>query len=394
MKQLFFVLGLIFLSTFSKLAEASPITSVPFAFLDNRIITPVYINGQGPFYMMLDTGATNILSNEAAKLLKLNSYNSFPIEGGGESSVQASYCDVQQVQIGNKALHNSRFICMDFKDMQKAIGFPRLDGFIGYEFLSQFLVEINFDQMKISISNFSEAPAPKVDNQVIPLLFDGGPTPLITAALDGVSGNFLLDTGDRASATLSLPFIKNNSLEVKYNPPFSMMTGFGIGGPLKTSMAFATEIKMTGATFTSPLIRMPVSNSKGLNDPTIAGTLGMGLFRQFNIVIDYSRQRLVLSKNSAFTQDRSFDRSGMWLSLADGGFLINDVLIGGPAWTAGLRANQLILAVDGVPSSKIDLLTLREQLKDRRNDQVVVLIKDKDRNREATISLRDLIAIP
>ena len=116
MKNVTGALGWIFATLFiSDGAVAAPSN---FEFQDNRIIIQVMINGQGPFHMMFDTGATNILSNELAKALRLRQYDRFSVSGGGENALSASYCDVQSLEITDHVLEGSRFICMDIADMQ------------------------------------------------------------------------------------------------------------------------------------------------------------------------------------------------------------------------------------------------------------------------------------
>lgn len=392
MRNLNFTVVWIFAAFLSLLnsVQAAPSS---FELQDNRIIIQVLINGQGPFFMMFDTGATNILSNEVAESLKLSQYDRFPIYGGGENTLYASYCDVNSLEVSDQVLSRSRFICMDVADMQKAIGFPRLDGLIGFEVFNQFLTEINFDKMQIRLQSFSARKPLSHSDKSIPLSFQG-PMPVVDAVLDGVPGKFWLDTGDRASATLSLPFIQNNYLRQKYGPEFSTMTGYGLGGPMKTSMVFASNLDLGGMAFTNTLIRLPDMKSRGLNDPASAGTIGMGLLRQFNLLFDYSRREMVLSKNFRFEQDRLFDRSGMWIAPAADGFLILDVLENGPAWNAGLRVNHRILNVNGVSALEVDVLDLREQLKDPTRKQVIVQVTDGSKVSTVSILLRNLLTTP
>jgi hypothetical protein len=389
MRNVIVALGLIFTSVFLNSAQAAPSS---FELQDNRIIIQVLINGRGPFYMMLDTGATNILSNEVAAALNLQQYNRFPVSGGGENTVYASYCDVQSLEITDQVLPSSRFICMDVADMRSAIGFPHLDGLIGYEVFSQFLTEINFDRMQISLQSFSKRKALVASDFSVALSFQG-PMPVVDAVLDGIPGKFWLDTGDRASATLSLPFIQNNSLREKYSPKFSTMTGYGLGGPMKTSMAFASALDLGGMLFQNTLIRLPDMKSRGLNDPASAGTIGMGILRQFNLLFDYSRREMIISKNSVFAQDRSFDRSGMWIAPSSEGFLIMDVFENSPAWNAGLRAGQQILSVNGAAASSMSVLRVREQLKDPKIKQVILVVKYGGRTGTVSVFLRDLLSL-
>ncbi|MNT36728.1 hypothetical protein D3C72_1728320 [compost metagenome] len=100
---------------------------------------------------------------------------------------------------------------------------------------------------------------------------------------------------------------------------------------------------------------------------------------------------MVLSKNSSFEQDRSFDRSGMWIAPSTDGFLIMNVLENGPAWNAGLRMGQQILAVDGVTALDINVLELRERLKDSDLKQIILTVQDGIRRGRVSIFLRELL---
>lgn len=341
--------------------------------------------------MMLDTGATNILSHEVAKALNLPLEKNVPVGGGGENIIYGSYCQVDKLEVASQVMPRSRFLCMDVRDMHQGIGFPYLDGLIGYEVFAQFLTEVNFDRMEISLKSFSERQTLQNGEQVVPFGWYGT-TPLVQGRIDGIAANFWLDTGDRASATLALPFIGQYKLMDRYQPGFSMMTGYGLGGPLKTAMVFAENFQLGELSFSKTLLRLPTSKSRALSLSGVAGTIGMGLLRQFNLVFDYSRQEMVLSPNNAFEQDRSFDRSGMWISPLDSGeFEIRDVLQGSPAWDAGLRVGHVVIAVDGVSSAQTSVLEVREILKDPSRSYVRLSVRVGSEVKVVRVLLRDLI---
>ncbi|MNU08508.1 hypothetical protein D3C72_2545870 [compost metagenome] len=67
------------------------------------------------------------------------------------------------------------------------------------------------------------------------------------------------------------------------------------------------------------------------------------------------------------------------------------MLQGGPAWVAGLRSNQMILAINGVTTSEIDILTLREQLKDPQHKKMTVLVQEGSQTATVTVYLKNLI---
>jgi S1-C subfamily serine protease len=86
----------------------------------------------------------------------------------------------------------------------------------------------------------------------------------------------------------------------------------------------------------------------------------------------------------------TFDRSGMWLNGAKQGFKIVDVGKGTPADTAGLRAGDVITAVDGQPVSAIHLYDLRKRLRnDAPGTTVTITVTRDGAPQTAKLTLRD-----
>ena len=69
----------------------------------------------------------------------------------------------------------------------------------------------------------------------------------------------------------------------------------------------------------------------------------------------------------------TFDKSGMWINLGDGGFAMADVAVGSPAKEAGLVVGDIITAVDGKPSASLALSEARELFRMRPDGTVVRL---------------------
>jgi carboxyl-terminal processing protease len=79
----------------------------------------------------------------------------------------------------------------------------------------------------------------------------------------------------------------------------------------------------------------------------------------------------------------------MWFNQGDGGYKIVDVTEGGPAEAAGLKADDVITAVDGKPAQSIPLYEARRRLRDDAPGTVVTFaVKGKG---EVKVTLRDLI---
>ena len=111
--------------------------------------------------------------------------------------------------------------------------------------------------------------------------------PLVDGTLDGASGKFGVDTGARLSLLLHGPFVNQNDLRTKYHPQVSGVTGWGLGGPIRSQIDRGKLLTMGKLQVRNPLVRLPLQKSGGLTISDTAGLIGADILRQFNIPLDY-----------------------------------------------------------------------------------------------------------
>lgn len=86
-----------------------------------------------------------------------------------------------------------------------------------------------------------------------------------------------------------------------------------------------------------------------------------------------------------------WDRSGLWMNLADGGYRIEDVAIGSPAAAAGLKTGDTILSVNGRSATALPLAEAREILKSAPGTAVRLQVRSGEATREVEVVLKDLV---
>jgi C-terminal processing protease CtpA/Prc len=91
-------------------------------------------------------------------------------------------------------------------------------------------------------------------------------------------------------------------------------------------------------------------------------------------------------------QRTTFDRSGLWINAAKGGYIVTYAAAGSPAAEAGLHAGDVILGIDGQPARAEGLSNARELLRARpAGTRVPMLVKGKSGTRRIVLTLRDRI---
>jgi predicted aspartyl protease len=115
------------------------------------VMVPVGVNGRGPFAFAVDTGASaTVLSPALADTLGIGRGESAAMTGAG-GMLQATVCRVTSLAIGGAALDDLTVVVSDFLGpIGQAVG-TRVDGVVGYNFLREFKVTIDYPGAKLSL---------------------------------------------------------------------------------------------------------------------------------------------------------------------------------------------------------------------------------------------------
>src|SRR3982074_1794258 len=115
------------------------------------LLVDVYANGRGPFQFAIDTGtSTTTTTPELAKDLGLKTSPIGPVTTGG-AHVDVKTGTLASFQVGGAKIDNMSVVVADFFTMlSNAIG-VKLDGIVGYNFLRNFHVAIDYPGETLSL---------------------------------------------------------------------------------------------------------------------------------------------------------------------------------------------------------------------------------------------------
>jgi hypothetical protein len=268
------------------------------------------------------------------------------------------------------------------RGIRDAIGFARFDGIIGSDVLMRYRTRI--DGIGAHSIELSDAPPVGV---ALPFRVVDGEI-VVAGSVDGIAGDFIVDTGDRSTLTLFGPFVDNHGLGSAKG--VVAVTGWGIGGPVR---ARVTRADITAG----PLIgrnivaRQSLQRAGAFTDPRFAGSIGNGLLKNYALTFDYGASRIYVAPSAGTPQPDAYDRSGMWLRRVPAGLEVAGTVSGGPADDAGLHAGDIVVAVDGVPAAAVDLIALRARLAAPATKTVRVRLSRPGGESDAALSLRLLV---
>lgn len=392
-------------------------TVVPFDLVDNRIFVDVTLDGLGPFRMIFDTGGGNVMRPEVAKRLGLAVASTGAQGGVGEKTVETGSARVGELRLGGVRMADQSFTVLPFDDAKDVFGTAPFDGIVGHEILERYVATIDYERRRLTLTP-PEAFAYDGTGTVVPMV-DSRWIPIVEGRLDGVAGRFAIDTGARSALVLYGPFVEKNGLRARYAPKVEGITGWGIGGPVRSQVARVGSLELGKVEVRDLVARLSTQRAGILATGSSAALVGPDVLAQFTLVVDYSRRQLVFERNASFGRRDTYDRAGMWLGqevpaaapgkapcedsggaskggnvgrASGGAFTVLDVIAGGPAAEAGLAVGDRVLSVDGTCASTLLLPAVRARFKsDAPGTRVRLLVDSAKGRHEVVVTLRDLV---
>ena len=372
-------------------ARGASSVTVPFELINNHMYVDVKLNGRGPYRLLCDTGGANIVTPEFAAELGLKGEGQLEGSGVGEKSEDIGLSKLDKLEIGDAFLDNQVFYVFPLGAFSRVEGIPAY-GLIGYEVFKRFVVRIDYDANRLTL--LDPASFTYTGNGVrVPFKFNDH-IPQVEGEIDGIAGKFDIDTGSRSSIDLMGPFVEKHGLKAKYQPKFEGVTGWGVGGPSRSAITRAGVLKLGEVVIERPVTELTLQTKGAFTDQYVAGNVGAGVLKRFNLVFDYNGQAIYFERNANDALPDVFDRSGMWLNVDedDRYFEVVDVTADGPAERAGLKVGDRIRTVDGVTADKLTLYELRSRFRSATpGTRIKLELERAGKPSRARLVLRDLV---
>jgi hypothetical protein len=123
--------------------------TVAFDLQANLIVLEATIEGE-PKRFLIDTGASaSVVGNDTARDLGLEERRRFLGRGAG-GDVALGMARVHSIAVGDSEVRNLTCMIMDLDGIEERIG-GRVDGILGYDFLSRFVVTIDYPARAITL---------------------------------------------------------------------------------------------------------------------------------------------------------------------------------------------------------------------------------------------------
>jgi hypothetical protein len=329
-------------------------------------------------WFALDSGASFpfVIDTRVARVLGLKLQGNLTRGGGaGPGAYKAALTRGVSINLGGLTFADQRTAVIALGSLE-AIGGRPLDGLVGRDLFTRYVVEIDYLGNKISLydpQTYTYSGA----GESIPLTLRGGhlfvPAKIEMPGRPPLDGQFLVDTGGGlVTLVLTTPFAHSNNLANNLPAPtqrtiLDRSLG-GLGGETKLLVSRATSFTLGNLSVREPVIYVSQDRGGALASSLFDGVIGGEILRRFKVIFDYARGRMILEPNARYAEPFEYDMSGIRLhALSDSGdfrtFRVYQVLENSPAAEAGLHEGDVLAAIDGAPASKFSLDEIYQMLK-------------------------------
>ncbi len=270
---------------------APPLVTIPINTARDRVMVPLTLNGSNVSFK-LDTGfSMTMIHPDLAAAPGLRRAGEITIMGiAGEE--RAPTYEGTIIDLGG-VKHEPRRVAVLNPNATRR----RIDGILGSGLFRQYVVEIDFGGKRLSLyarTNFSYSG----QGEIVPLRFRRGhTTPIASAtilATNGtqVRGEFEIDTGCDSGVCLGHEFVIANRLLDDSETRGGAKVG--VGGGVRTRSGHLPQLQLGNLKIEKADADFFIESSPV--DEGLAGHIGIGVFKRFKVIFDFSRQQMILEK--------------------------------------------------------------------------------------------------
>ena len=331
-------------------SAAPPAASTDFVSAINLVLVPVSVNDAPPALFLFDTGLEqSLVDAEYAGQLGLR------IENPHDESAPGGTLRVGKVKRGVISIGGLRATALPLQTARleelSAITGEHIKGIVGYDFIKQFAVRIDYSRKQLSLwapgtfayeGNGITLPIHLKDTEAfVSISIKPRGQAVRTATMK-------LDTGSADVVGFNNNYVHTYHLIAKNQQTLSV-SGVAMGGDTEGYLFRLDSCGIGPTMFQNPLVGY-TSDSKGFENRADAGTVGGALLSRYTVFLDYSRARVIFEPIDPGNHQLPSDEVGAMLR-AEGAalkdILVASVLPTSPAAQAGLRPGDHIVAIDG-----------------------------------------------
>jgi PDZ domain/Aspartyl protease len=365
------------------------ITSFPFTvFTGGVILLKARIDDfPDTLNFILDTGSGGIsLDSATCVSLRLNTTASDKTILGIAGIRQVRFVNNTVLQLPGLSVDSLNFHVSDYDILSSVYG-DKVDGIIGYSFFSRYIVKIDYDSMRVFVYTKGSFRYPKGGFLLRPIIVN---LPIQSGQLKtrkNINERFYFDTGAGLCILLSSDFVKDSSLVDSRKKVFSTQVE-GLGGKASMGLTIVKEFRLGPYRFRKVPAYIFDDEYNVTSYPNLGGLIGNDILRRFNVVLNYENRNIYLMPNSHYREPFDYSYTGLAMFWQGGEIRVGDIMTDSPAEKAGIKVDDVILAVNNNFSNNIQAY---KNLLQNAGEKVKIIVKRDGALKELTIKVKSIL---
>ena len=332
------------------------ITKFPFKQLTGGVILVQarFNNITQPFNFILDTGSGGIsLDSSTTAEFNIPHVPSGKTINGIAGTTEVDYSQNNKLVLPGLTVDSLDFYINNYDILSSVYG-EKIDGIIGYSFFSRYIVKINYDSLKVEVYSQGKIEYPRSGYLLHPLFTALPIQPLTIKDARTINANFYIDTGAGLCFLMSKQFEEDSQVLKKNRKPVFIQVQ-GLGGKKQMSLTIIKGVQIGPYRFRKVPTNILDDEFNATSYPFLGGVIGNDILRRFNVVFNYPKREIHLLPNSHFNDDFDYSYTGLNLYYVDGKIVLDEVITKSPAYKAGLKKDDVIVAVNTNFSNDINV---------------------------------------
>ncbi|ULQ51617.1 aspartyl protease family protein [Flavihumibacter fluvii] len=294
---------------------------------------------------ILDTGSGGIsLDSTTVEHFRIPNEASDKTIRGIAGLKKVRFANNHRLKFPGLTVDSLNFHINDYDILTSVYG-EKIDGIIGYSFLSRYIVKLDYDTLLMFVYSKGNMKYPKGGFLLKPTLAS---IPIIPARLNEsevVNTRYFFDTGAGLSLLLTEDFVADSSVFSKKKKIYSTQAE-GLGGKTYMRLTTVKEFRIGPYKFKKVPTYIFDDEYNVTNYPYLGGLIGNDLLRRFNVIINYERRDIYLMPNRHFREPFDYAYTGLGIYFINGQVTVTDVMPGSPSEKAGFMEGDIIIAIN------------------------------------------------
>ncbi len=360
---------------------------VPLIRVGPYLLAEVTVNDSIVAAFLLDSGSgATCIDTSLVRALGLTSSGEIETRGvAGAGS--ASFVTLESLSMPGAELKGQSVAAVDLASVREFVG-GGMAGILGWDFLSRFVVKIDYrrglmtlyDPDPFRYEGEGDSLAARVQLNV----------PQISALVEGHRGWFVLDTGNGGTVMLHAPFVRTTGITGgKDNLVGTVIRG--IGGAQEVKYGRLDSLTIGSNTLRDLPAAFSAAEEGFLASEEVAGNIGNRVLERFTLYLDLQRERVYVEPNELADAPPSENLTGLVLTARMGRVMVDQVIPGSAADSAGIAAGEFVLEVGDRLTDGMSPVEVADLLRRPEGSTVRLKLERLEVVREVVITIRSLM---